>query len=308
MRVRLIVNPVASSMTERRRAAITDGLGGHHALESVETRARGHARDLAAEAAAAGIDVVVVASGDGTLNEAADGLIGSTTALAPLPGGATNVFARAIGYGNRLDDATALLLAALDAESIRRIGVGAANGRHFLFHLGAGFDAAVVDRIERNPKVKRYAAHPAFALQTVRLLAHGYDRRVPAMHVEAPEARAPHDSFFTVVSNVAPYTYAGPRRLLLTPDASLDRALAVTSLTRFRLVDAVGAIGSSVGRAARLQRAEEIVQLSDVTEVSLTAPDPDRPFPWQVDGEPLGTVDALVVRYLPDALSVVLPA
>jgi diacylglycerol kinase family enzyme len=308
VRVRLIVNPVASSMSDRRQAAIVAGLGGRHTLETVETRARGHARDLAAEAAAAGVDVVVVASGDGTLNEAADGLVHSPTALAPLPGGATNVFARAVGYGNRLDDATELLLAALDAESIRRIGVGAANGRHFLFHLGAGFDAAVVDRIERNPKVKRYAAHPAFALQTVRLLARGYDRRVPAMHVETPEAHAPHDSFFTVVSNVAPYTYVGPRRMLLTPAASLDRALAVTSLTRFRLVDAVGAIGSSVGRSARLQHAEEIVQLSDVNEVRLTAPEPGRPFPWQVDGEPLGTVDLLDVRYVPDALSVVLPA
>jgi len=306
--VRVIVNPVASSMTERRRAAIVESLGTQHTIETVFTQARGHARELAAGAAADAVDVVVVASGDGTLNEAADGLIGTSTALAPLPAGSTNVFARSVGYGNRLDRATDRLLAALDRGSIRRIGVGAANGRHFLFHLGAGFDAAVVDRIERNPRVKRYAAHPAFALQTVRLLARGYDRRVPAVHVESPEASASHDSFFTVVSNVTPYTYLGPRRMLLTPAASLDRALAVTSLTRFGLLDVAGAIGSSIGRAARLQHADSIVQLADVHELRLTATRPGRPFPWQVDGEYLGTVDDLAVRYVPDALSVVLPA
>jgi diacylglycerol kinase family enzyme len=304
----VVVNPVASSMTERRREEIAAALGAHHTLETVVTQTRGHARELAAAAAADGVDVVVVAAGDGTLNEAADGLIGTPTALAPLPAGSTNVFARAIGYGNRIDRATERLLTALDRGSIRRIGVGAANGRHFLFHLGAGFDAAVVERMERNPKVKRYAAHPAFALQTVRVLTRGYERREPALHVDAPEAQAPHDSFFTVVSNLAPYTYVGPRRMLLTRAASLDRALAVTSLTRFTLRDVVGAAGSSVGRSARLQRAAQVVQLADVHRLRLTAHDPARPFPWQVDGDYLGTVDALDVRYVPDALSVVLPA
>jgi diacylglycerol kinase family enzyme len=308
VRIRLVVNPIASSMTEARRARIESRVRAHHALDTVVTRSRDHARELAATAADDGVDVVLVAAGDGTLNEAADGLIGTATALAPLPGGSTNVFARAVGYSKHVDAATEQVLAALDHDGIRRIGLGAAGDRHFLFHLGVGFDAAVVARMERvTPKMKRYAAHPAFAFQTVRTLVHGYDRQVPLVHVETPSGQN-HDSFFTVVSNVAPYSFVGPRRMLLTPAASLDRALAVTSLTRFRIADVAGAFGSSIARSGHLQRAREVVQLHDVQTARLTAARPGTPFPWQVDGDYLGTTEALDVRYVPDALSVVLPA
>src|SRR5690242_15561824 len=123
-------------MTERRLQFLRATLAAGHTVEIATTKARDHARELAREAADDGVDVVVVAAGDGTLNEAANGLVGTATALAPVPGGSTNVFARAVGYGNRLERATERLLGALDRGSIRRIGLGAANGRHFLFHLG----------------------------------------------------------------------------------------------------------------------------------------------------------------------------
>lgn len=307
MRVRLIVNPIASSMTDHRRETVATRLGARHDVDTVFTRSRDDARELAVQAVADGVEVVVVAAGDGTLNEAADGLIGTATALAPIPGGSTNVFARAVGYANKVDVAAGQIVAALDRGEIRRIGVGSANGRHFVFHLGAGFDAAVVERMERlTPRVKRYAAHPAFAVQTLRTLARGYDRRLPGIHVEAPGGQN-HDSFFTVVSNLAPYSYVGPRRMLLTRDAGLDRALAVTSLTRFTVGDVAAAFGSSVGRAGHLRRGRQVVQLRDLDTVRLITTRPGTPFPWQVDGDYLGTVEALEVRYVPDALSVVLP-
>jgi diacylglycerol kinase family enzyme len=307
VRVRLVVNPIASSMTDRNRADVEARLRAHHDVDTVLTDSRDHARDLAAAAAAEGIDVLVVAAGDGTLNEAADGLIGTDTALAALPGGSTNVFVRAVGFSKHLAPAADELVAAIDHGSIRRIGVGAANDRHFLFHLGAGFDAAVVARMEQlNPRVKRYAAHPAFALQTVRTLLRGFDRVAPLVHVTTPDGQN-HDSFFTVVSNVAPYSFVGARRMLLTPDASLDRPLAVTSLTRFRLLDVAGAFGSSVAKAGHLQHGREVVQLRDVETLRITAAHPGAEFPWQVDGDYLGTVASLAVRYVPDALSVVLP-
>jgi diacylglycerol kinase family enzyme len=76
VRVRLIVNPVASSMTARRRALVESTLGAGHNVESVSTTHRGHAGELAREAVADGVDVVVVAGGDGTLTEAAIGMAG----------------------------------------------------------------------------------------------------------------------------------------------------------------------------------------------------------------------------------------
>ena len=308
VRLRLIVNPFASSMTERRVQFIRATLAAGHDVDVVMTTGRDHARELALEAAADGVDVVVVAAGDGTLNEAANGLVGTATALAPIPGGSTNVFARAVGFGNRLERAGERVLLALDRGSIRRVGVGAANGRHFLFHLGAGFDAAVVARIEERPGVKRYAAHPAFALATMRTLQRGFDRANPALRVRLPDG-SQHESFFSVVSNLAPYTYVGARRMLLTREASLDRALALTSLTRFRLGDVAGTFGSTVGGARRLARAPTVVQRADLASLRLTAigAGAGERFPWQVDGDYLGDIDDLDVVYVPDAISLVLP-
>jgi len=307
VRVRILVNPVASSVSPRRVERLRVALAREHRVDVVDTVARGHARTLAGTAADEGVDVVVVAAGDGTLNEAANGLLGSPTALAPYPGGSTNVYARAVGYGNHPDRATDRLVDALTHGSIRHLGVGAAGERRFLFHLGAGFDAAVVARMEarhRNQLVKRYAAHPAFALATLRTLARS-DRSRPTIRVEAP-GLAPHDSHFTVVSNLAPYSYVGPRRMVLTRGAGPDRALALTSMQRFGLSDVAAAFGSSVARAAHLRRDPDVVQWEDLGEITLHGVD-DQPFPWQVDGDHLGSTDSLTVRFEPKALAVVLP-
>ena len=83
-----------------------------------ETSRRGHATRLAQDAAGSNVDVVVVLGGDGTLNEAANGVVGSDTALAILPGGSTNVFARTIGVVDDPVEATGQLVAALASRSI----------------------------------------------------------------------------------------------------------------------------------------------------------------------------------------------
>ena len=124
---------------------IHKALSADHDVVLKETNRRGHAARLAQGAAADGMDAVVVLGGDGTLNEAANGLAGSPTALAVLPGGSTNVFARTIGMANDPIEATSQLLSALGAPVRWRGWVWAGlNARYFLFHAGIGFDAAVV--------------------------------------------------------------------------------------------------------------------------------------------------------------------
>jgi diacylglycerol kinase family enzyme len=113
MRVLLLVNSTASSVTPRARVLIRKALAEHHDVEVEETSRRGHARRLARAAARDGFDVVAVLAGDGTSNEAADGLAGTQTALAPLPGGSTNVYARTLGYPNEPLRAKVRLIAAL---------------------------------------------------------------------------------------------------------------------------------------------------------------------------------------------------
>src|SRR6266542_4100194 len=129
MRILLIVNTTASSVTARARVVIAKALAADHELTVAETTRRGHAERLAHGAANDGFDVVVAMGGDGTLNEAANGLAGTITALAPLPGGSTNVFARTIGIARDPLEATGPLLASLHRHSYRRIGVACVTGR-----------------------------------------------------------------------------------------------------------------------------------------------------------------------------------
>jgi diacylglycerol kinase family enzyme len=305
VRLLLIVNPTASSMTPRRRVRVQHLLGQHHRLEVSETYRRGHATRLARSAARDGIDVVVVAAGDGTLNEAADGLIGTDTALAPLPGGSTNVFARTLGIPNSIMPATEQLVASLEAGSTRRIGVGAANGRHFLFHLGCGYDAEVIEQVERHHWVKRWLAHPVFAVTAVTTFLRGYDRERPTFEVLDAAGQRVDDGFYAIVSNTKPYAFFGPRQLLVTSEAGLDRALALTMFSRFDVAPTLAAVGSALARGKRLAKNDAVIQLADLDALTFVAH--HGPFPWQVDGDFLGEVERLEVRYVPDALNVVLP-
>src|SRR6476620_6432626 len=122
MNVLLLVNASASAVTARARVVIQKALAADHDVKVAETSRRGHATRLAQGAAATGTDVVVVLGGDGTLNEAANGLAGTSTALAALPGGSTNVFARTLGLPDDPVEATGVLLDALGRKSIRRVG------------------------------------------------------------------------------------------------------------------------------------------------------------------------------------------
>jgi diacylglycerol kinase family enzyme len=304
MRLLLIVNPTASSMTPRRRMRIQRELGHHHRLEVAETTRRGHATRLARAAARDGVDVVVVAGGDGTLNEAADGLAGTQTALAPLPAGSTNVFARSIGMKNRIDPALEQVVAAIENQTFRRIGLGNGNGRHFLFHLGAGFDAEVIEQVERHSRLKRRLAHPMFAVAAFTTFFRGYDRDRPQYRVEADDQPV-GEGFFAIVSNTAPYAFFGPRPLRVTRAAGFDHKLALTMFRRLEMGVLLPAALSAMTRGRRIERQRDIVQLADVDRLTLVAQ--HGPFPWQVDGDYLGEVERLEIRYVPDALTVVMP-
>jgi diacylglycerol kinase family enzyme len=304
VRLLLIVNPTASSMTPRRRLRVQHELGAAHRLEVAETVRRGHATRLARNAAREGVDAVVVAAGDGTLNEAANGLVGTQTALAPLPGGSTNVFARTIGVPKALKPATELLVASLAAHSFRRVGLGCGNGRYFLFHLGTGFDAEVIEQVERHASLKRRLAHPTFAVAALTTFYRGYDRAHPPYRVEVGGEDL-GDGYFAIVSNSAPYAFFGVRPLTVTHAAGLDRKLALTMFRRLETGVLLPAAFSAMLSGKRLDRGGDVVQLPDLDSVAFFAH--ASPFPWQVDGDYLGQVERLEIRYEPDCLTLVTP-
>src|SRR5438132_523958 len=88
-RLLLVVNPVARTVSKPTLAVIEKALSADFLLEVAETKGKGHASELAAQAVADGIDLVVVFSGDGTINEAVNALAGTEVALGVLPGGGT---------------------------------------------------------------------------------------------------------------------------------------------------------------------------------------------------------------------------
>src|SRR6266581_3666294 len=143
-RMLIIVNPYAATVSDRLRHLVVYALQGRFEVDAIDTEARGHATEICREAAYEGYDVVVAFGGDGTVNEAANGLLGSATPLCCLPGGSANVFGRLLGIPGELVDATEHLLAMADHWRPRKVDVGVVNGRGFTFSSGLGLDASVV--------------------------------------------------------------------------------------------------------------------------------------------------------------------
>ena len=303
MRLLLIVNAAASSVTPRTRVVIAKALAADHQVEVAETSRRGHATRLAQGAAADGVDAVIVLGGDGTLNEAANGLARSRTALGVLPGGSTNVFARTIGMTNDPVEATGELLGALARDAVRTIGLGNVNGRYFLFHVGMGFDAAVVEQVERRAHLKRWAGHPLFVYSGFVTWFRHFDRSRPRFAVHAGD-RVVDDGYLAICLNTNPYTYLGNRPLDIAPDAGFDRGLALVTVRTMSFIPLLAVISSAIGFGKPVRRRRSVVYETDLTEATVVG---HGPFPYQVDGDYLGEATRLDLRHEPEALRLIVP-
>lgn len=316
MRLLLIVNASASSVTPRARVVIHKALSADHQVTVAETSRRGHASRLAQGAAADGVAAVVVLGGDGTLNEAANGLAGTATALGVIPGGSTNVYARTIGMTNDPVEATGELLRALAAGSIQPVNLGRVNGRYFLFHTGIGFDAAVIEQVERRATLKRYAGHPLFVYAAFATWARNYDRRHPLFRMTAtggrggpspapaPEGGTPIDGYFAICLNSNPYTFLRDRPLDVAPGTGLHTGITMVTFRSLRLATMLSLAASALRGGRRLARDPSVQLVRDPDRVEVRG---YRPLPYQVDGDYLGTTETLELASVPDALRLVIP-
>ena len=201
----IIVNPYATTVSDRLRHLVVYALQGRFEVDAVDTEARGHATELCREAAHEGYDVVVAFGGDGTVNEAANGLLGSTTPLTCLPGGSANVFGKMLGIPGELVDATEHLLAMADDWRPRKVDLGVVNGRCFTFASGLGVDASVVERVDSNPHLKARLGAYYFTWAAISTFARRYLIRPPRMVARAGEQT--FDGVTTIVQNGSPFTY-----------------------------------------------------------------------------------------------------
>lgn len=299
-RVLLIVNPVARTVSKPTLAVIEKAMSADFRLEVIETKERGHANEIATQAVHEGVDLVVVFSGDGTINEVVNSLAGTKTALGVLPGGATNILVRALGLPIEPVEATGVLIGkALDDEAFK-LHLGKADGRYFAVNCGAGVDAAAMARIDAKfPKTKAKFDRVAFRSAAWELLV-SYAGKHPDLEVSIDGGQV-EPSLSVMVGRTDPYTYYKDRGLRMTPQASLETGLDVLNMRKLARRN-VPRIAAQVFGSARHVKSRDIDYRHDASHVLVTS---DRPFPVQVDGDSLGDHERLEIELAREALWVV---
>ncbi|KUL30405.1 diacylglycerol/lipid kinase family protein [Streptomyces regalis] len=321
MRALLVVNPAATTTSARTRDVLIHALASEMKLEAVTTEYRGHARDLGRQAAESDdVDLVVALGGDGTVNEVVNGLLHAgpnpehLPGVAVVPGGSTNVFARALGLPNDPVEATGALLDALRDGSERTVGLGLTSGtpgtedegvpsRWFLFNAGLGFDAGVVGRVEQQRERGRKSTHALYLRQAMRQFLGEPHRRHGAITLERPGEDPVTDLVLSIICNTAPWTYLGNRPVYAAPKASFDTGLDVLGLSRMSTVAvaryATQLLTSSPGRGPHGRHA---VTLHDLDQFTLHS---KAPLPLQMDGDHLGLRTSVTFTGVRRALRVI---
>jgi diacylglycerol kinase family enzyme len=227
-------------------------------------------------------------------------LAGTETALAPLPGGATNILVRALGLPLDPVEATGTLISkALDDEAFK-LHLGRADGRYFAVNCGAGVDAAAMKRLDMKfPRTKEQFDRVAFRAVSWELLV-GYAGRRPDLQVSV-DGTGPISALSVMVGRTDPYTYYKGVGLRMTPDASLDKGLDVLSVRKLAR-RSVPRIAWQVFGSARHVHGRDIEYVHDATSVLVTS---DTAFPVQVDGDVYGEHRRLEMTLAPEALWVV---
>jgi len=308
-RMLLIVNPYATTVSSRLKNLVVYALQGRYEVEAVDTEAQNHATEIGREVRDHGYDVVVAFGGDGTLNEVANGLAGTDVPVSVLPGGSTNVVCRTLGIPNDVVDATEHLLAMVDEWTPRKIDLGKADGRHFVFSCGSGIDATVVKRVDAHPRMKSMAGPYYFSWAAVSAFYRAYlvnpvrmRARIDGHEVEGVTALA---------QNSDPFTYFSNNPIRVCEGVSIDDGtLAVGVLKRAATRDMptlIARLFSERKPAARHRQIEHFPGIAEatLTSVSETKDGILRPFPVQVDGDYIGEKTELKLGVKPGALTVV---
>jgi diacylglycerol kinase family enzyme len=299
-RLLMIVNPYASTVSDQLRNLVVSALRGVYEVDAVDTERRDHATELCREAAQEGYDAVVAFGGDGTVNEAANGLVGTSTPLTCLPGGRANVYCRMLGIPSEVVAATEHLLSLANNWNPRPVDLGKVGERHFLFSAGVGLDANVVARVDAHPKLKSrlgqyYYAWVASATYWRRYLIHP-----PRMSTSLGV-----DGVTVLVQNAVPYTYFGNRSVQMAAGAALDSGdLAGLVLKRTNPFDIPTVALRALSTHMQMSGHRQVHEFSAQKSLQIRSLD-DRELPIQVDGDFIGTALECDFSVVPGGLTIV---
>jgi diacylglycerol kinase family enzyme len=302
-RMLVIVNPYATTVSDRLKNLVVYALRGRYHVDAIDTESRGHAIELCREAAREGYDVVVAFGGDGTVNEAANGLAGSDTPLCCLPGGRTNVYCRMLGIPTDVVDATEHLLRLADDWAPRRVDLARVNDRWFTFSAGLGLDASVVERVDAHPRLKAQLGEWYYTWTGIQVFNRRYLLHPPQL--EATLGSETVAGVTAIVQNGSPYTYFGERPVEFGEGATLDSGdLAGVVLRRASPIDVPTIIWRALSRRARLANHRKVEAFAGLSGLRVRSSD-ERPLPLQVDGDYIGEVDEAEFSVVPRGIAVV---
>ncbi len=275
----LIVNPNAGRLSESVRGEVIAALRARFDLEVCATTARDTGISIAQEVAEGPRRLVIAFGGDGHVNEVANGLAGSDSVLAIVPGGTMNVFARAVGLP--LDPFAAIehLTRSLHREP-RLVPLGKMDERYFTFSAGCGFDAEAAERVERYVPNKRRFGELFFYWSAFRVLAGSHRHRNAFMTLTGPFGA--ERVAMAIASNAGPYAYLLNRPINVAPRVRLDGGIDIFALRSMRLEAFPTYAWRSV--SGDLTDHQDVFYASDLETFTLEG---DRPFTRHVDGEPL---------------------
>ena len=285
----LIRNPVARhALDDATLSRVIDvAVDAGWQIETSATDREGRGTELARDAAARGVDVVVVHGGDGTLNEAVNGLAGASTAVAILRGGTANVWAKE----TRTPKHAVKAMRAVVAGERRRVDLGVANGRYFLLMCGVGLDAAIVGRV--GARTKRRLGALAYIIAGV-----GAVFRIKAWRADVTIDGATEPSLYWLLAGNT-RSYGG--MVNITHRAIADDGLVDIALMRRGGVLRV--IADGVRMLLRRHERSSNVRYAQTRSLEITTPG----IPIQLDGEAYGETP-LRLEVAPLALNVIVPA
>lgn len=316
MRAVLIVNPNATSTTPAGRDLLAHALESRVDLTVAHTDHRGHAIEIAQNAAADGIDVIIVHGGDGTVNEVVNGLLGKPggpripagdlPAVSVVPGGSANVFARALGISSDPIEATNQLIDLLSAHRAgtpwRRIGLMDCGERWAVFTAGMGVDGDVVAAVEAQRAKGRKVTAARYMRVALREFVTSA-RAQPLLTVHLPDRNPVRGVHFAFVSNASPWTYANTRPVWTNPGTTFETGLGIFATTSMNFAANLLLLRRMLSKKADI-RAKHLIRQDDLPWVRITAAEP---VSCQVDGDFLGLREEMTFTSVPDAVSVVAP-
>ncbi|MEZ5122298.1 MAG: diacylglycerol kinase family protein [Solirubrobacterales bacterium] len=303
-RMLVVVNPYATTVSDRLRNLVVYALQGRYEVTAIDTESKDHATEVCRRVHDEGYDVVVTFGGDGTVNEAVNGLAGSEVPLFPLPGGNTNVFCRMLGIPSEIVDATEHLLRIADHWRPRRVDLPAVNGRAFTFASGIGLDATVVRRVDARPHLKARLGPWFFTSAAVASFLKDYLVHPPRLEVAADTGWRDR-GVTAIVQNGDPYTYFRHRPISLAEGVTLDSGtMSAVVLERATALDLPTISARAFLPRARIVRHRRVGHVEGIGALTVRSAD-GREIPLQVDGDYVASVVEARYTITPGGLTVV---